>query len=711
MRRNVRRGATLGAVALTTLGLAATAGASLQQLPPGGQVNDDPAAGIDPALDAGASDVVGGSLAAGGVRVPWAAFEQKTAGEQQIFVRAFKNGAWKTQGQSLNLDRDKEAEAPSIDFAGAGRTVPWTAWYEPNDNLPGGRTNIFASRFAAAQNTWIPEGQDRAPNHKIPSLNIHTDRDAENPAVAGGAAVAGNDPVPWVAWQEKDASSSNDTAIDQIFVSRGIKQTDCSANLPGGGTSVSNFCWQQVGNGRLADDGLDPGGDPTLNVDPSREGIEPDIAFTGTNDTVPWVVWYEVGDSHFSGLHGNDMVFAAKAVNDGNGKFHWVVVGNRASAPLDNTGDNHFGAGAESASVEGDVSLNADPDKGAEDPRVAAGTLTPGGTTAPWVAWAEETASGKKAIFVSRLVGGTHFELANGGKPVSNPKVDAEDPDITFSGNTPYVTWHANDHVVAGHFADLTTFKVDTVTPEKASGRSPVSSSNTSDPFTADGVNPPAGTVGTPFFLTLTDPAPHKLLAKAYRPDDVRTLPASDVGTDSATIAGSVNPAGAPVHVHFEFGETTAYGNRTPDKAIAPGNDPVPFDAELDGLPSHTRIHYRSVAVSDFGVVVGPDRSLRTRKEHHYSDIESERLWLSHTGNVIVRMSCPAGVRCSGTVKLTAKHRTLGRAHYSIRAHHSKKVKVHLRRKAQELVRSSHKLRVKVTTGGAHRTLVMRWTR
>ena len=707
MRRSMRRTATLGAVALTTLGLAATAGASLQQLPPGAQVNDDPAAGIDPQRDAGVSDVVGGSLAAGGIRVPWAAFEQQTAGEQQIFVRAFKNGAWKTQGQSLNIDRNKEAEAPSIDFAGAGRTVPWTAWYEPNDNLPGGKTNIFASRFAAAQNTWIPEGQDRAPNHKVPSLNIHTDQDAENPALAGGAAVAGNDPVPWVVWQEIDGAAKT----DQIFVSRGIKQTDCSQNQPGGGTSVSAFCWQQVGLGRLDADSHDPGDDPTLNVDPTRNGIEPDIAFTGPSDTVPWVVWYEVDHSGVSGLHDNDMVFAAKAVNDGNGKFHWVVVGNRASATLDNAGNHRFGAAAESADAEGDASLNADPDKGAEDPRVATGTLTPGGITSPWVAWAEETASGKKAIFVSRLVGGTHFELANGGKPVSNPSVDAEDPDITFSGNTPYVTWHANGHVVAGHFANLTTFKVDTVTPETATGRSPVSSSNTSDPFTADGQAPPAGTVGTPFFLTLTDPAPHKLLAKAYRPDDVRTLDATDVRKHSAHVAGSVNPAGAPVKVHFEYGETTAYGNRTDDQSIAPGNLPVLFAADLEGLPAHTRIHYRSVAVSDFGVVYGPDRSFKTKKRHYYSLIKQKRLWLSHNGNVIVRMSCPSGVRCSGLVKLTAKHRPLGRAHYSIAPHHVKKVKVHLGRKAQRLVRSSHKLRVKVTTGGSHRTLVMRWTR
>jgi hypothetical protein len=41
----------------------------------GSQVNNDPAAGIDPNQNAGVSDVVGGSLVAGGPRVPWATFE------------------------------------------------------------------------------------------------------------------------------------------------------------------------------------------------------------------------------------------------------------------------------------------------------------------------------------------------------------------------------------------------------------------------------------------------------------------------------------------------------------------------------------------------------------------------------------------------------------------------------------------------------------
>ena len=82
--------------------------------------------------------------------------------------------------------------------------------------------------------------------------------------------------------------------------------------------------------------------------------MEPDIAFTGAangvQDSVPWVVWYEKGDTTnaVSGLtHDNEMVFAAKGVGDGvaaDGGFNWVAVGNTNSATLDATGTNHFGA-------------------------------------------------------------------------------------------------------------------------------------------------------------------------------------------------------------------------------------------------------------------------------------------------------------------------------------------------------------------------------
>src|SRR5215470_19464868 len=132
--------------ASTLLAAPAAYGAFLPLPASGAQVNDDPANSIDPGQDAGVSDVVAGALTAGKVAVPWATFEQQVAdGEQQIFVRAFKGGAWVTQGfpASLNIDPTEEAEAPSIDFAGAGRTVPWVAWYEPNA-ASGWPTNIFA---------------------------------------------------------------------------------------------------------------------------------------------------------------------------------------------------------------------------------------------------------------------------------------------------------------------------------------------------------------------------------------------------------------------------------------------------------------------------------------------------------------------------------------------------------------------------------------
>ncbi|MGE5635471.1 MAG: hypothetical protein ACM3UV_00795 [Nocardioidaceae bacterium] len=503
-------------------------------------MNDDRARGIDPTQDAGVSDIVGGSLIAGGGRVPWATFEQKSGSAQLIFVRAFQRGRWVTQGRALNIDPSVEAEAPSIDFAGGGRTVPWDAWYEPNSHLSsGGPTQIFASRFNAAADDWVPEGQDRAPNFKVPSLNINTDRTAENPSVAGGATVAGNNPVPWVAWEENDGGPSDSASHRQIFVSRGIARppapASCAGVTPSAEASVSVFCWQEVGVRRLAKltGASDAGGDPTLNIDPTRNGVEPDIAFTGPNDTVPWVVWYEK-DSSGIGLRGNEQVFAAKAVSDGSaaGAFPWQAVGNGTAGkinPLDTSSPPHsFGPCAASVAAEDDCSLNAVPSQDAEDPRVAAGTLTPGGTTVPWVTWAEQS-GGSERIFVSRLVGGDHFELFNGGRPVSNPGHDASQPDITFFGNVPYISWIEKrgqalrgfvGHFEAGVFLSDTPGGIRLVSKRSPRAdlidfRVPISSSCTSDPFTKDGTACAPAPITAPFFTFTTAGSPQRLFAQA----------------------------------------------------------------------------------------------------------------------------------------------------------------------------------------------------
>src|SRR3954454_20555262 len=81
--RFVRRVAVASTAA--TLLAAGTAAAVVGLPADNSQLNTDPAAAIDPHQNAGVSDIVGGSLAAGGARVPWATFEQAAGnGAQRI---------------------------------------------------------------------------------------------------------------------------------------------------------------------------------------------------------------------------------------------------------------------------------------------------------------------------------------------------------------------------------------------------------------------------------------------------------------------------------------------------------------------------------------------------------------------------------------------------------------------------------------------------
>jgi hypothetical protein len=655
-RRSRRRRLLVVLVCAFSLVFAVAARAAVVGLPSdGSQVNNDPAAGIDPSKDISgdnpAADVVGGSLAPGGVQVPWAIFRQtETPSNDQIFVRSFANGAWTTRGRgtvggrssgaptfpgSLNFDQTSDGEAPEVDFAGAGRNVPWATWYEDTSGTGfGGHQNIFASRFDPASGNWIFAGQGRGTGGSgppVPSLNIHTDQSAENPSVAGGSALDPTKPGPWVTWQE----TANDNGKNQIFVERplGPGQANCDGIHPLGlndGTgdvpAVGGFCWQQTGIPRAGTGAADP----SLNVDPTRDGIEPDIAFTGNNDSVPWVVWYEqnpTGTTAPNKLRDNELVFAAKGISDGvgaNGGFHWQVVGNNTTGTLDATGTRAFGSCAADPTVEGNCSLNSSPDVDAEDPRVAAGTMNPANATVPWVVW-DEDVGGQTKIFVSRLVGGTNFVIANGGQAIStlagNGAGNATRPDITFSGNTPYVSWRhtfgiGDTRAFLGHLVNAAnpTFVLDTpngVPVTDADVRAPISSGCIATPFNEDGKNCSGGAIGTPFFL-FRGPPGARLFGQAYQPTGVSTGGASGVGQTTATVNGSVNPEGAAVRAHFDFGATTAYGSRTADQSVGVANSTQTFAAGLSGLPAGTTIHYRAVVTTDFGSQTGADQTFTT---------------------------------------------------------------------------------------------------
>ncbi len=744
------------ALVIAALACAGTAWA-FQALPPGGQVNDDAAAGIDKTLsvsgeDPTNADVVGGALTAGNPAVPWAVFRQRETGgappADQVFVRSFAGGKWTTRGSgtvggrssasptfsgSLNFDQGEDGEAPAIDFAGAGRTVPWATWYENTTGAGFADDNVFASRFDnsgdANQGKWIFGGQSRGlggGSVPVPSLNIHTDQDAENPSVAGGSAVDPTKPGPWVTWQETTTAPT--PGADQIFVEKpiGPGAANCDTVTPAGVAdgsghipAIGGFCWQQVGFPRVG-----PGGDdPSLNVDPTRNGIEPDIAFTGTNDAVPWVVWYETGASKVIGLRSNELVFAAKGVADSgaDGGFHWTVVGSQMSGALETKADTC----GEAVANEEKCSLNADPEADAEDPRVAAGTMNPANATVPWVAWDEES-RGVDQVFVARLVGGTHFELANGGAPISTGTGPSTRPDITFSGNTPYVSWREETSPGVstgfyGHFVNAAspTFVLDEsdvpLTPTaQADVREPISSGCTATPFNADGASCQGGAVGTPFFLFTNGSPLRGLFADAYQPETPTTGGASGVGTSAATVSAAVNPDGAAVRVFFEFGTTTAYGQATAVQTTAPTDTATPFAAALSGLPAGTTIHYRAIAISDFSSFAGGDQTLTTASPPLTppSAPANGKASLSHVKvsgkTASVHISCigAAGSTCKVTVKLTVTETFKGRKLISVTSRRRVKKKLVVVGTASVTLTAGHTKTVRITLNSTGKRLL-----
>jgi hypothetical protein len=94
----------------------------------------------------------------------------------------------------------------------------------------------------------------------------------------------------------------------------------------------------------------------------------------------------------------------------------------------------------------------------------------------------------------------------------------------------------------------------------------------------------------------------------------VSTGTASSIGYASATLGGSVNPQGVATTFWFEYGTTPAYGSKTAVQAAGEGTAVRSVSAVLGGLGASTTYHYRLVANSSGGTVVGGDETLTTTK-------------------------------------------------------------------------------------------------
>ena len=355
-----------------------------------------------------------------------------------------------------------------------------------------------------------------------------------------------------------------------------------------------------------------------------------------------------------------------------------------------------------------------------------------GNPTVPWVVWDEGSAAspGDNSVFVARLVvnGATaNFVIANNGQPIGT----GDRADITFSGNTPYVTWHHDNHIVTGHFTTPDSFVKDGLpvgktTPDTV--RAPISSGCIADPFTSDGAACQAGALGTPFFLfTDTGSGIARLFANAYRADGVVTRAASGVTTSAATLNGSVNPEGAAVSVSFQFGPTPLYGHSTAAQKIGVSNAPTAFSATLTGLAPGTRVHYRAVVTSDFAPpLVGADQTVTTAPITGHVSVghatvigTSAHVRVSCSGvsgqscKVAFRMTVTEKKRGSKIIAVSARKKTrkvivtVGSAPaITLRAGQSTTATVPLNRTGKRLLRSHHPLKVTLDVtqvlGGGH---------
>jgi hypothetical protein len=95
-------------------------------------------------------------------------------------------------------------------------------------------------------------------------------------------------------------------------------------------------------------------------------------------------------------------------------------------------------------------------------------------------------------------------------------------------------------------------------------------------------------------------------------PPVVTTNAATHVARRSATLNGSVDPQGLSTTVRFQYGRTTGYAFTTANQ-IFTGNTTQNAAANIRGLRSRKRYHFRIVATNSAGTSYGSDRTFTTR--------------------------------------------------------------------------------------------------
>lgn len=100
-------------------------------------------------------------------------------------------------------------------------------------------------------------------------------------------------------------------------------------------------------------------------------------------------------------------------------------------------------------------------------------------------------------------------------------------------------------------------------------------------------------------------------IAEAAGAPIATTSPATSIGSTSATLNGSVNPAKQNTTYSFQYGATIKYGASTATQTVT-GNGTKPVSAVISGLIPSTVYHYRLIATNASGTSDGQDAAFMT---------------------------------------------------------------------------------------------------
>jgi len=98
----------------------------------------------------------------------------------------------------------------------------------------------------------------------------------------------------------------------------------------------------------------------------------------------------------------------------------------------------------------------------------------------------------------------------------------------------------------------------------------------------------------------------------AEKSPEVTTGTATNVGTNSATVNGLVNPNGLSTTAKFLYGITTNYGGVTNVSGTLTGTNATNVSVGLNGLAPGTTYHYTLVATNTAGSAQGTDQTFTT---------------------------------------------------------------------------------------------------